>query len=120
MNKKIIAALLLVVGFSIPVATATSAKTKSGNVNGIGVSGVLSKSGSNFMAGTYANQNVDYLWVSLDGENEWWADSDDSSNAKSCYVQAAVGSVKAWSDHEADDNDDQWNTHISYRNGSFS
>lgn len=88
MNKKIIAALLLVAGISISVATATTANTKTGTVNGVGVSAVLNKSGSKFKAGTYANQKIDYLWVSLDGENEWWADTDETDRGKSCYVQA--------------------------------
>lgn len=119
MNKKIIATLALVAGFSISVATNAYAYSKSGSVNQIGVSGVLNKSGSNFSAGTYANQNVDKLWVSLDGKGESWSDTDTTNNGKSAYVSASIGSVEAWSDHEADDNGDQWTKRISFSGGSF-
>ena len=66
---------------------------------------MLNIAGNNyFQAGTYSDDTMAHISVSLDGEGEWWADTNNKENSTSAYMQTRVGSGQAYSNHHADNN----------------
>jgi hypothetical protein len=119
MNKKLIT-ILFSVGLMSGLAVSTNAYTKSGSCNRVECNAVMNHDGNDFRAGTYSDNNMQNISVSLDGEGEWWADKDNKHNTTSAYMATHVGSGHAYSNHHADnDRGDDFDRSIEYINGVF-
>ncbi|MBZ9618526.1 hypothetical protein [Clostridium estertheticum] len=104
MNKKLLS-FCFATGliFTSVISASAASSSKTGSCGGVGCSAVLTlQRGNSFAAGTYSNKAMQNISVELDGDKEWWGDTDTKQNATTAYMQTTIASGHAYSTHHAD------------------